>query len=144
MSILTKILGNGGTSKLVDSISKGLDGIITTKEEKLQLENELNQIFLKDKQDARILYQKDPWLQKVYALVFLLGFLGLTAVMLWFVYNITTGDLKVPEWAIAFVSTIWGGMSTKVNTVTDFLFGSSRSSQQKNFSLNNFTNGKHK
>ena len=130
MSILTKILA-GGTDKVVDSLASGLDGLLTSKEEKLQLQNELEALLISDKQDARDMYQHDPWLQKIYALVFLVGYLILTVAMLFFMWKMVVNTLELPDWAIAFVSTIWGGMSTKVNTVTDFLFGSSRGSQQK-------------
>jgi hypothetical protein len=44
-----------------------------------------------------------------------------------------TGDLELGEFEISFISTIFGAMSAKVNTVVDFFFGgSSKKNEQQN------------
>jgi len=43
------------------------------------------------------------------------------------------GDINLGEFEISFVSTIFGAMSAKVNTVVDFFFGgSSKKNEQQN------------
>ena len=45
------------------------------------------------------------------------------------------GDIEMGEFEISFISTIFGAMSAKVNTVVDFFFGgSSKKNEQQ---LNN-------
>lgn len=90
-----------------------------------EFEKEMFALEIEDRKDARDLYSKDNYLQKVYAITFLIGYLVVTVLAGWMVYVITVDNLHVPEWAIGFVGTIWGGMSGKVGTITDFLFGAS-------------------
>lgn len=39
--------------------------------------------------------------------------------------------VKLPDWAVAFISTVFGAMSAKVSTIVDFFFGSSKGSHDK-------------
>ncbi len=132
MPALSKLLGSVGIDKIVDSVASAADDLFTSKEEKAQLKLELEKAIFQDRSDARRMYENNSSLQKVYAIVFLVSYVFLTAGMLVFVIRIAKGGTDIPDWAIGFISSIWGGMSTKVGTITDFLFGSSKSSQDKN------------
>lgn len=121
--IIGKILGGGADI---------LDKVITTKEEKLQLFNELEALNQKDREGARDMYKSDSTLQKVYALVFLVSYMLLIVAMLVFLFSLARGGddgFDLPEWAIAFLSTLFGAMSAKVSTITDFLFGGSKTAE---------------
>ncbi len=119
LGIIDKVL-NGGV--------KILDEVITTKEEKMQLLNELEELTVRDRESARKMYEGDSSLQKIYAIVFLVSYMLLIVAMLVFIFNISgAADIAIPEWAVAFLSTLFGAMTAKVSTITDFLFGGSKS-----------------
>ena len=129
MSILSKVFG-GGVSKVVDSIANGIDGVITTQEEKLELQKELEALMIRDRESARDMYKDDSTLQKWFGLVFLVAYMAMTLAMIYFIFLASKGGaetLNVPEWGVAFLSTLFGAMSTKVSTICDFLFGGSKS-----------------
>ena len=130
MSIFTKILG-GGVEKVANSIFNGIDGLVTTEQERNELINELEELKINDRINARQMYQSDSSLQKWFAIVFLAGYMLLIIGMMYFIFTLTQGsdDPKLPEWAVAFLSTIFGAMSTKVGTITDFLFGGSKTAE---------------
>jgi hypothetical protein len=66
------------------------------------------------------MYSNDSWLQKTFAIFFLIAWCGLTALMLnYFIFD----NIQLNDWQIAFVSSINGGISTKLSTIIDFLFG---------------------
>ncbi len=66
------------------------------------------------------MYVQDSWLQKAFAIFFLLAWCALTFVMLnYFIFD----TIQLDDWQIAFVSSINGGISTKLSTIIDFLFG---------------------
>jgi len=146
MSIWTKIIGNIGIDKIFDSIGSNVDRFVTTDKEREELKRLINQDmidlqteYLKDRQDARDMYKKDSWLQKVFAITFLVAYMLLTGAMIWVVYIIAMHpEHDLPQWGVAFVSSIWGGMSTKISTIIDFLFGSSQGSKDKDISIENF------
>ena len=121
----------GIIGKILSGGTEVLDKVITTKEEKLQLLNELEALNQKDRDSARDLYKTDGSLQKIYALVFLISYMLLILAMLVFMYKFVGGlqNLELPEWAIAFLSTLFGAMSAKVSTITDFLFGGSKTAE---------------
>lgn len=143
MRWLTDIF-KGGAEGIVNSVGEQLDRFVTTEEERKEAELALRRIdlefqkmqmdleanYLRDRASARAMYEKDSSLQKIFAIVFLVGFLGLTGVMLWLVFSWIAGNSEIaadmPNWATALIGSIWTGMSTKVNTVTDFLFGGSQ------------------
>jgi hypothetical protein len=58
MSFLTNLF-SGGASTLVDSVGKVLDNVITTKEEKLQLENEIRKSELQFQLDMKKLSNEE-------------------------------------------------------------------------------------
>lgn len=121
-----------------------VDSVVTTKEEKQQLHNKLKQLEMKQELDlkqmdldrfgqAQATYRKDSDMQKIYALVFLVAYVGLTVYLIWVLITKT----GIPDYALTLISSFWGAMSSKVNTITDFFFGSSASSQSKDESLKN-------
>jgi hypothetical protein len=83
-------------------------------------------LYLDDKKDARSLYKVDSSLQKVFAITFLSLYIVLSFVVLCGLYLISIQGLKLDNYVVSFVSTLHGGMSMKVGTIVDFLFGSSQ------------------
>ncbi|MDF9799764.1 hypothetical protein OKW21_005027 [Catalinimonas alkaloidigena] len=131
--MLTSLFSGG-----LAEIRQLVDEVTTSKEEKLRLQNEIDKIFyglqsqlfeadLKRFQESHETFRKDGQMQKVYALTFLIAYVGLSVVMLLIITRMT----NLQDYAISLISTIWGGMSVKVNTITDFFFGSSSGSQHK-------------
>ncbi|TRX70699.1 hypothetical protein [Carboxylicivirga sp. M1479] len=120
---MRKIFGkltNAGVAETLKAGTKLIDEIFTTQEEKLQGKMELFKMAVADRDSARDMYAQDSWLQKVFALFFLLAWCALTVLMLnYFVFQ----TIELQDWQIAFVSSINGGISTKLSTIIDFLFG---------------------
>ena len=127
--------------KVVENAECILDEIITTKEEKETLKLELKKILLEaereafakeveDRKSARDMYKDDAIIQKVLATLFTVAYFGITFVM----YNyFDTKSLEQGEFENSFISTIFGAMSAKVNTIIDFFFGgSSKKNEQTN------------
>tara|TARA_R110000824_G_scaffold22084_11_gene81409 strand:- start:10300 stop:10746 length:447 start_codon:yes stop_codon:yes gene_type:complete len=83
---------------------------------------ELYQLEVEDRKSARVLYSSDSSVQKILAVVFTVAYFLLSYIM--FKYFIEE-DISLGEFEISFISTIFGAMSAKVNTVVDFFFGGS-------------------
>lgn len=125
MRKLFKKLAGAGVAETLREGTKLIDEIFTTKEERMQGKMELFKMAVQDRNSARDMYAKDSWLQKAFAIFFLIAWCGLTALMLnYFIFD----NIKLDDWQIAFVSSINGGISTKLSTIVDFLFGGSASS----------------
>ena len=119
--------------KIVQNAEGILDEVITTKEEKEQIKLELKKILLEaeqeaftkeveDRKDARSLYKDDSLIHKILATIFTAAYFVLSYVMFkYFVLH----DVVLSEYEIGFISTIFGAMSAKVNTIVDFFFGGS-------------------
>ena len=137
---LGTILGKG-TGDLITSIGDTAKKFITTEQDRQEfeltlkkaaldakrLEMEAEQKYFEDRASARDMYKADNSLQKVYAMTFLVGYILLTGVMLYFLMGwIGAKEVNVPDWAVALISSIYGALSAKVGTVTDFYFGSSQ------------------
>jgi hypothetical protein len=126
-------LVGGLFSKVIDNAEGILDKVITTDKErdaaklalkKLMLEAE-KEAFAKeveDRKSARDMYKDDAIIQKVLATLFTVAYFGITFVM--FKYFVTK-SIDLGEFEISFISTIFGAMSAKVNTIIDFFFGGS-------------------
>ena len=122
---LFRKLTNAGVAETLKEGTKLIDEIFTTQEEKLQGKMELFRMAVTDRNSAREMYAKDSWLQKAFAIFFLIAWCGLTFIMLnYFVFR----TIQLDEWQIAFISSINGGISTKLSTIIDFLFGGAISS----------------
>jgi len=139
------MIGNiiGGLfSKVVDNAEGILDKVITTDKERdeaklaiksilLEAEKEAFAKEVEDRKSARDMYKDDAIIQKILATLFTVAYFGLSFMMFRF---FVMGDLDMGEFEISFISTIFGAMSAKVNTVVDFFFGGSskKNEQQQN------------
>ena len=138
-----KNLVGGLFSKIVDNAEGILDKVITTDKERDEAKLALKRVLLEaekeafakeveDRKSARDMYKDDAFIQKVLATLFTAAYFGLSFMM--FRYFVM-GDIEMGEFEISFISTIFGAMSAKVNTVVDFFFGgSSKKNEQQ---LNN-------
>ena len=138
------MIGNiiGGLfSKVVDNAEGILDKVITTDKERdeaklaiksilLEAEKEAFAKEVEDRKSARDMYKDDAIIQKILATLFTVAYFGLSFMMF---RVFVMGDLDLGEFEISFISTIFGAMSAKVNTVVDFFFGgSSKKNEQQN------------
>ena len=126
-------LVGGLFGKIVDNAEGILDKVITTDKERDEAKLALKKLLLdaereafakevEDRKSARDMYKDDAIIQKVLATLFTIAYFGITFVM--FNYFVTK-SLDLGEFEISFISTIFGAMSAKVNTIIDFFFGGS-------------------
>jgi len=126
-------LAGGLFGKVLDNAEGILDKVITTDKERDEAKLALKSIMLEaereafakeveDRKSARDMYKDDAIIQKVLATLFTVAYFGITFVM--FNYFVTK-SLELGEFEISFISTIFGAMSAKVNTIIDFFFGGS-------------------
>jgi len=118
---------------LVGQASTIIDEVVTTDEERIQLkqqfekvvknhEKEMFELEVKDRDSAREIYKDDAIIQKVLAIIFTIAYFFLSYTMFkYFVLN----TLELSDYEIGFISTVFGAMSSKVNTIIDFFFGGS-------------------
>ena len=136
--MIGKFIG-GLFGKVVENAEGILDKVITTDKERdeaklalkrllLEAEQEAFKQEVEDRKSARDMYKDDAIIQKILATLFTIAYFGLSFMM--FRYFVT-GDLEMGEFEISFISTIFGAMSAKVNTVVDFFFGGSSKKNQK-------------
>lgn len=142
---LGKLIGNSA-GEIVGKVGETVDRFVTTDQEraeaklKLQelelefkkLEMDAEQAYLEDRESAREMYMKDSSLQKLFAMTFLVGYLIITGVMMYLAMSWIgmTDAPDVPMWAVSLISTVFGAMSSKVNTIVDFLFGGSQGERE--------------
>ena len=123
----------GVFSKLFDNARGIIDEVVTTKEEREQIKVEMKKILLEaeetafkneveDRKSARTLYKDDSLIQKILATIFTTAYFGLSYTMF---RCFVVKDVELSDYEIGFVSTIFGAMSSKVNTIIDFFFGGS-------------------
>lgn len=140
-SKIGEIFGNTA-NELITSVGETVDRFVHTGEEKQeaqlamqrlalefkQAEMDMEQAYLQDRASAREMYKHDSSLQKVYAVVFLGFYAVLSIGMLWWLFSLVSGGIgaDLPNWAAALISSIFTAASTKVGTITDFLFGGSQ------------------
>lgn len=127
--------------KVVENAEGILDKVITTDKERDEAKLALKKLLLdaereafakevEDRKSARDMYKDDAIIQKVLATLFTIAYFGITYIM--FNYFVTE-SLELGEFEISFISTIFGAMSAKVNTIIDFFFGgSSKKNEQSN------------
>ena len=138
--MIGKFIG-GLFGKVVENAEGILDQIITTDKERDEAKHALKRLLLdaekqafakevEDRKSARDMYKDDAFIQKVLATLFTAAYFGLSFMMF---RVFVMGDLDLGEFEISFISTIFGAMSAKVNTVVDFFFGgSSKKNEQQN------------
>ena len=130
--MINNLIG-GLFGKVVENAEGILDKVITTDKERDEAKLALKSILLEaereafakeveDRKSARDMYKDDAIIQKVLAPLFSVAYFGITFVM--FNYFVTK-SLELGEFEISFISTIFGAMSAKVNTIIDFFFGGS-------------------
>tara|TARA_R110002167_G_scaffold109118_5_gene278246 strand:- start:2785 stop:3195 length:411 start_codon:yes stop_codon:yes gene_type:complete len=126
-------------SKVLGNADKILDAVITTDKEREEIKLEFKKVLLdaekeafesevKDRLSARSLYQDDAIIQKILATIFTVAYFGLTYVM--FDYFVIS-SIDLSDYEISFISTVFGAMSAKVNTIIDFFFGGSSQKNNK-------------
>ena len=136
--MINNLLG-GILGKVVDNAEGILDKVITTDKERDEAKLQLRKILLdaekeafakevEDRKSARDMYKDDAIIQKVLATLFTVAYFGITFVM--FSYFVTK-TIDLGEFEISFISTIFGAMSSKVNTIIDFFFGGSAKKQEE-------------
>ena len=138
--MIGKFIG-GLFGKVVENAEGILDQIITTDQERDEAKHALKRLLLdaekqafakevEDRKSARDMYKDDAFIQKVLATLFTAAYFGLSFMMF---RVFVLGDINLGEFEISFISTIFGAMSAKVNTVVDFFFGgSSKKNEQQN------------
>jgi|TARA_R110000796_G_scaffold135982_1_gene252026 hypothetical protein len=130
---------SGLFKSVVDNAEGILDKVITTDKERDEAKLALKQVLLEaereafakeveDRKDARSLYKDDAIIQKVLATLFTVAYFGISFVMF---QHFVNGDIDMGEFEISFISTIFGAMSAKVNTIIDFFFGGSSKKNDK-------------
>ena len=136
--MLNNILG-GILGKVVDNAEGILDKVITTDKERDEAKLAIKKLLLdaereafakevEDRKDARDMYKDDAIIQKILATMFTAAYFGLTYTMFrYFVLN----ELELSDYEIGFISTVFGAMSAKVNTIVDFFFGGSANKNDK-------------
>jgi len=136
--MIQNVLG-GLFGKVLDNAEGILDKVITTDKERdeaklaiksvmLEAEREAFAKEVEDRKDARDLYKDDAVIQKVLATLFTVAYFGITYVMFNYFVNKT---IDLGEFEISFISTIFGAMSAKVNTIIDFFFGGSSNKNEQ-------------
>ena len=138
--MIGKFIG-GFLGKVVDNAEGILDKVITTDKERDEAKLALRKLLLdaeteafkqevEDRKSARDMYKDDAFIQKILATLFTAAYFGLSFMMF---RVFVMKDLDLGEFEISFISTIFGAMSAKVNTVVDFFFGgSSKKNEQQN------------
>ena len=136
--MIGKIVG-GLFSTVVENAEGILDKVITTDKERdeaklalkrllLEAEQEAFKQEVEDRKSARDMYKDDAFIQKILATLFTAAYFGLSFMMF---RVFVMGDISLGEFEISFISTIFGAMSAKVNTVVDFFFGGSAKKNQE-------------
>ena len=136
--MINNLLG-GILGKVVDNAEGILDKVITTDKERDEAKLAIKKLLLdaereafakevEDRKDARDMYKDDAIIQKVLATMFTAAYFGLTYTMFrYFVLN----EIELSDYEIGFISTVFGAMSAKVNTIVDFFFGGSANKNDK-------------
>ena len=132
-NIMINNLVGGLFGKIVDNAEGILDKVVTTDKERDEAKLALKKLLLdaereafakevEDRKSAREMYKDYAIIQKVLARLFTVAYFCITFVM--FNYFVTK-TIELGEFEISFISTIFGAMSAKVNTIIDFFFGGS-------------------
>lgn len=125
LDMVEDVLPEKGALGIVKNLISSTDEL---SEEEKQVAKDLADIDLQafeleveDRKSARSLYSSDDIMQKIFAGVFLLGYMALS----WYLLRILMGAENLPKLAETMVTMIWTGTSTKLGTIVDFFFGGS-------------------
>ena len=116
--------GGGILSEAADIVDRFVD----TKADKFDRLTQLMKLQAEDRANARNLYGKDSSIQKIYAIIFLLAYVALTGYFIYWAFG--NNNMELTDFQVSLISSVWGAMSTKVSTVTDFFFGASESREE--------------
>jgi len=136
--MLNNLVG-GLFGKVLDNAEGILDKVITTDKERDEAKLAIQKILLEaekeafakeveDRKSARDMYKDDAIIQKILATLFTVAYFGISFVMF---QHFVSGSIDMGEFEISFISTIFGAMSAKVNTIIDFFFGGSSQKKEK-------------
>ena len=124
-----QFLGLGKNGGLLNSVADVVDRFVDTPAEKKAFFREIYEMEIREKNHARELYGRDSSMQKIYAATFLMAYLALTG---WLVAAIISNAIEdINQFETGLIGSIWGAMTAKVNTITDFFFGSSENRKGK-------------
>lgn len=112
---VSEILGDGMLTPEAQALSE--EFLIREKE----FEKEVFALEVEDRKSARDLFKSDSLIQKIFAVMFLFGYMFLTVYLL----QIIVGNIEISELGRTMITMIWTGTSTKLNTIIDFLYGGS-------------------
>lgn len=153
-----KDLISGGANSLVDSVGKVLDNVVTTKEEKLQLENEIRksemqfqldlkklsneeqQMILGDISSARqreVQVQTSEYATQLAKNVAPFLALGTTVITLGLFYVLIFSSQNIPDDKKDIILYILGVLSATLTQIYSYYFGSSAGSASKSHTLAN-------
>ena len=132
----------GSVTEIIGSVRDTVDEFTLSGEEKQEFEikmrevdldfkklgMEMEETYMKDRQSAREMYMKDSSLQKTFALVFLIFYCLISMGMITMIISMAFFNTKIilPDWGVMLITSVFTGMSVKVNTIVDFLFGGSK------------------
>src|SRR6056297_1675346 len=123
LKLLKGLFSKGEGQGMLKDVADVVDRWVDTKEDKREFFKELYKMEASEKANARAMYGADNVMQKIYAITFLVAYLALTA---WLIYAIINGSIEqVNQFETGLIGSIWGAMTSKVNTITDFFFGAS-------------------
>ena len=136
-SWLAEKVGNTA-GELIESVGSTVDRFVETDEDRRKMEILKQEIaikmkqfemdaqaeFMKDKQSAREMYQRDSWSQKALTALFTVGYFGLTAFMISFLLKAI--DVDMSPFVVSFISTIFGAFNAIMVQIISFYFGSSQ------------------
>ena len=130
--VIKNLLG-GLFGKVLENANEILDTVITTDKERDEAKLALQTVLLdaerqafeqevKDRASARDMYKSDSIIQKILASLFTMAYFGLTYIMF---EHFVLDNIELNDYEIGFISSVFGAMSAKVNTIIDFFFGGS-------------------
>lgn len=155
-----KSLFSGGANSLIDSVGKVLDNVVTTKEEKMQIENEMRKseiqynlemkklsneekrMFLEDIGSARereVKVQSSEYATELAKNVAPYLALGTTVITLGLFYVIIFTPKVVSDGSKDVVLYVLGVLSAILTQIYSYYFGSSSGSASKSHTLANLT-----
>jgi hypothetical protein len=125
LDVVGDVLPEKGALGIVKNIIQKDDSIDAAKTEEamelIDLDLEAFEMEVKDREGARDLYKNDSLIQKIFGIIFLIGYGFLS----WYLLEVLKGSENLPKLAETMVTMIWTGTSTKLNTIIDFFFGGS-------------------
>lgn len=93
---------------------------------KFEFAQECFELEVRDRESAREMFKGgDNKLQKSFAVVFLVGYFVVSGLLLYGVFMAAIYKIQFDNYLVGIVTAIFTAMSTKVNTIVDFLFGGS-------------------